>query len=65
MSLEIIMNLQKIPGDERVELNRLGYLKMVRETDLSWNQIEASVLLMYAKMCGLDFRYDGENIQKP
>ena len=40
----------------------LSIRTLVRQCDVRWNQIEASLVLMYTKMRDLGFRYDGENI---
>jgi hypothetical protein len=38
---------------------------MVRQCDVRWNQIEASLVLMYTKMRDLGFRYDGQEVVIP
>jgi hypothetical protein len=39
--------------------------KMVRECDVRWNTIEASLTLLYTKMRDLGFSYDGQNVVRP
>lgn len=33
---------------------------MVRQRDVRWNQVEASLALIYTKMQDLGFRFDGD-----
>jgi hypothetical protein len=50
------------------ELFRLACLEnvlLVRQCDVRWNHIEASLVLMYTKMRDLGFWFDGENIIIP
>ena len=42
-----------------------GVFILVRQCDVRWNHIEASLILMYTKMRDLGFRFDGEKIIVP
>jgi hypothetical protein len=56
------MNYQK--HKETPELGRLLVCKskMVRECDVRWNSVEASLILFYPKMLDLGFTFSGNNV---
>jgi hypothetical protein len=41
---------------------RKPILLLVRECDVRWNSIEASLVLFYRKMLDLGFTYDGSDV---
>jgi hypothetical protein len=55
--------IEKIPGvNELFKLSHSGTVSLVRHIDLSWNQIESSLILVHEKLVLLSFIRNDEQI---